>query len=76
MCLNEFLNYMSLLLAYVKVAWQCTRCIQMKNHLQIMKYTIASTMTNNHNKKLVVPIYQISNGKRIQHFTIGSKTNY
>lgn len=41
-----------------------------------MKYTIASTMTNNHNTKLVVPIYQISNGKRIQNFTIGSKTNY
>ncbi len=41
-----------------------------------MKYTIASTVTNNHNKKLVVPIYQISNGRRIKKITIGSKTNY
>lgn len=48
----------------------------MKNHLQIVKYTLASIVTNNHNKKLVVPIYQISNGKRIQNFIIGSKTNY
>jgi hypothetical protein len=31
----------------------------MKNHLQIVKYTIASSVTNNHNKKLVLPIYQI-----------------
>ncbi len=48
----------------------------MKNHLQIVKYTIASSVTNNHNKKLVLPIYQIFNGKRIQNSTIGSKTNY
>jgi len=48
----------------------------MKNHLQIVKYTIASTVTNNHNKKLVVPIYQINDGKKIQNSTIGSKTNY
>ncbi len=48
----------------------------MTNHLQIVKYTLASIVTNNHNKKLVMPIYQISNGKRIQNFTIGSQTDY
>ncbi len=48
----------------------------MQNHLQIVKYTLASTITNNHNKKPVVPIYQISNCRIIQNFTIGSKTNY
>jgi hypothetical protein len=48
----------------------------MKNHLQLVKCNIANIVTNNHNKKLVVPIYQINNGKRIQNSTIGSNRNY